>query len=455
MTRVCLLGVVLLVAGASAVMPSPAAAASIPSPSCNGGGCGGWFRSNVTVSWSYDAGGVSGASGCGSTTVTEDTSGTTFTCTITLAAGGFMGNTVSVKKDSSPPSVEASFARATDVEGWYTSPVAVSFSGDGGPSGISSCTSGTYGGPDGAAVKVSGSCTDGAGNVGSTSVSIRYDATAPTVTPAPDRPPDTDGWYNHPVKVTFSGQDGGGAGVTQCTAPVTYGGPDADPAHLVGQCRDGVGHLSAPVALDLRYDSTKPAQPKVHATRGSGAVTLSWTSAADAVRVEVVRSPGTKGKKPAVVYSGKARRVVDKRITAHARYWYQVRLYDRAGNVSSKTLAVKPSTGILSPAAGAVVRRAPLVRWAPVKKARFYNVQLWRKHVKVLTTWPSGVRLRLNDTWRFAGKRQRLTEGPYQLYIWPAFGTLANPKYGKLVGRVNFVVRRGRAATRAASRGAA
>jgi hypothetical protein len=453
-TRVRLICLALLVGGTWAVLPSPAAAASIPSPSCNGSGCGGWFRSNVTVSWSYDAGGVSGASGCGSTTVTEDTTGTTITCTITLAAGGFMGNSVSVKKDSTPPSVEASFARAADVDGWYTSPVAVSFSGDGGPSGISSCTSGTYGGPDGADVKVSGSCTDGAGNVGSTSLSIRYDATAPTVKPVPERPPDADGWYNHPVKIAFSGEDGG-AGVTQCTAPATYSGPDADPAHVVGQCRDGVGHLSAPVSFDLRYDATKPAQPKLRASRGSGTVTLSWTSAADAVRAEVVRSPGTKGKKAAVVYSGKARRVVDERITAGARYWYQVRLFDRAGNVSSRTLAVKPTVGILVPAPGAVLRRAPLVRWAPVKKARFYNVQLWRKRVKVMTTWPSGARLRLNDTWRFAGKQQRLTEGPYQLYVWPAFGTLADPRYGKLVGRVNFVVRRGRAATRAASRGAA
>jgi hypothetical protein len=272
-------------------------------------------------------------------------------------------------------------------------------------------------------------------------VSIRYDATAPTVTAAPDRAPDADGWYNHPVKVAFSGQDAG-AGVTQCTAPVTYGGPDADPAHLVGQCRDGVGHLSAPVALDLHYDATKPAQPKLHAARGSGAVTLSWTASTDTVRAEVVRSPGTKSKKSAVVYSGKGRRLVDKRVQANDRYWYQVKLFDRAGNVSSRTLAVQPSTGILTPAAGAVVRRAPLVRWAPVGKARFYNVQLWRKKQKLLTTWPTKPQLLLTTTWLFAGRRQHLEDGAYQLYVWPAFGTLAKPRYGTLVGRVSFVVKR-------------
>ena len=131
--------------------------------------------------------------------------------------------------------------------------------------------------------------------------------------------------------------------MTQCTAPVAYAGPDADPAHIVGQCRDGVGHLSAPVALDLRYDGSRPAQPKVNAARSSKAVTLSWTAPPDAVRIEVVRAPGAKGKKSAVVYSGKGKRLVDKRVRADRRYWYQVKLYDRAGNLSSRTLAVRPA----------------------------------------------------------------------------------------------------------------
>jgi hypothetical protein len=211
---------------------------------------------------------------------------------------------------------------------------------------------------------------------------------------------------------------------------------------VVGQCRDGVGHLSAPVTFDLRYDATKPRPPSLHAKRASGAVTLSWSAAADVVRAEVVRSPGGKGKKAAVLYDGTKARVVDKAIAATRRYWYQVKLYDRAGNISTKTLSVRPSTGILTPAAGAVIRRPPLVSWAPVKKARFYNVQLWRKKEKLLTTWPSTPRLRLGGTWTFAGSVRHLTSGAYDLYVWPAFGTLAEPRYGKLVGRVRFVVKR-------------
>jgi len=288
---------------------------------------------------------------------------------------------------------------------------------------------------------VTGSSTGGAGSTGSATVSIRFEASPPTVSPTPERPPDADGWYNHPVKVAFSGQDAG-SGLADCTAPLTYAGPDGNPAKVVGQCRDAVGHVSAPVAFELRYDHTKPARPAVKAKRTAGAVTLTWTKPADAVRALVVRAPGRKGRKPSPVYTGKGLRLVDRSARGPTRYWYEVRVYDQAGNVASRTLAVQPSTGILAPVPGAALRKAPLVRWAPVAKARFYNVQLWRGRTKILTIWPAKPRLRLQDTWAFAGRTQHLRNGPYTLYVWPAFGTLAAPRYGALVGRVGFKLRR-------------
>jgi hypothetical protein len=441
MSPLRILGLALVAVVATLIAPDIGGAASIPSPACNGGGCGGWFRSNVTVTWSYDPAGVASAPGCGATTIAEDTAGTTVTCTLNYTGGGGTFNSVSVAKDSSPPSVSPSLSRSPDANDWYTSPVAVSFSGDGGPSGISSCTSGTYSGPDSGDAKVTGSCTDGAGNTGSTTVSIHYDASAPTVTPTPERPPDVDGWYNHPLKVAFTGQDAG-SGLADCTAPVTFAGPDGNPAKVVGQCRDAVGHVSAPVAFELRYDHTKPARPVVKARRIAAGITVSWTAPADVVRTEVRRAPGAKGKKPAVVYTGKGIRLVDRKARSPSRYWYEVRVYDQAGNVASRTLAVRPSGGILLPLGGVVLRKAPLVRWAPVAKARFYNLQLWRGKEKLLTTWPAETQLRLRETWRFGGRKQQLRDGKYQLFVWPAFGTLAKPQYGKLLGRIDFVVKR-------------
>ena len=436
-----ILGLALVAVVATLVAPNVGSAASTPAPACNGGGCGGWFRSNVTVtlvirsSRSHVGAGLRSDDGHGRHRRRD-----AVTCTV------YAGDGVLREQRHRREGLEPAVGRTRpspgrpDSNGWYTSPVGVSFSGDGGPSGISSCTSGTYSGPDSGDAKVTGSCTDGAGNTGSTTVSIHYDGAAPTVTPQVERPPDVDGWYNHPVKVAYAGQDGG-SGVTECSPPVTYSGPDGNPAKLVGQCRDAVGHLSDPVSVELRYDHTKPARPAVKARRTAGGITVSWTSPG-VVRTEVRRSPGGKGKKPAVVYSGNALRLVDRSAHSPSRYWYEVRVYDQAGNVASRTLAVQPSGGILLPVGGAVLHKAPLVRWVPVAKARFYNVQLWRGKKKLLTTWPSETRFRLNDTWTFGERKQHLQDGKYQVFVWPAFGTLATPRYGKLVGRVDFVVKR-------------
>ncbi len=250
-----------VVAGAAA-LPGQARALDPPGASCNGGDCGGWFRSGVTVSWSFDGSGVTGTSGCGAATVSDDTSGATFTCTVNYG-GSFVGTSVTVRKDSSPPSVNGVVSRDPDNNGWYTHPVDVGFGADDGTSGLAGCSgSGTYGGPDSGGAVLSGTCTDNAGNAGSSSLTIRYHATPPTVAGKPSLPADANGWYNHPVDIEFTGSDDG-SGIAECSPEVAYQVPDADPAKLVGQCRDVAGHLSAPITVELRYDSTPPDRPNV------------------------------------------------------------------------------------------------------------------------------------------------------------------------------------------------
>lgn len=435
------LAAIIVVTAAWAALPGSASAAGPPSANCNGGGCGGWFRSNVTVSWSYDSAGATRADGCGATTITDDTSGAAVTCTVYYSDGTSAGRSVTVRKDSSPPGVTAAASRGPDANGWYTSPVAFSFTGDDGASGVASCSSGTYGGPDGAAAAVTGSCTDNAGNTGSVTLTIKYDASPPTVLGVLARKPDANGWYNHPVAVEFRGNDAG-SGVAECSPAVSYKGPDAAPAKLVGQCRDAAGHLSAPTTVELRYDSTPPARPNLRWVRRGPSLSLSWTTTRDVVLTKVTRSPGPKGKKTGVVYQGKARTFTDRKLAAGKKYWYQVTLVDQAGNESSKTIGMQPTAGIFAPADGAVVGEPPVVRWAPVGKARFYNLQLWRGNLKLLTTWVKKPKLALPLHWSMRGARHSLVDGSYRLYVWPAFGTTRAPRYGKLLGQVDFVVKR-------------
>ena len=177
------------------------------------------------------------------------------------------------------------------------------------------------------------------------------------------------------------------------------------------------------------------------AHRGT-AITLSWTRPADVVRSVVIRAPGLKGKQPSVVYDGKANTHVDRKITPGARYRYEVRLYDQAGNLAATTVGLKPGAGIFSPVEGEVVKRPPVVNWAKVPKARFYNVQLWRGDVKLLTIVAAVTEAGASpvlDVWR-----EEATVAPRALPapIWPAFGTVKAPRYGKAVGQVTFVVRR-------------
>jgi len=438
LSRLALVAVVGLMGLAS--FPDGGSAAAIPSPACNGGGCGGWFRSAVTVTWAFDPGGTPSA-GCAPTTVSEDTGGTTISCTVTYGSGGVF-NSVTVQKDSSPPQVDGTLSRDPDADGWYTKPVSVGFSGSDGASGLAGCSGGgTYGGPDGGAITLSGTCSDNAGNSASSSLTIKYDSTAPTVTATPARAPDVNGWYNHPVEVVFAGVDGG-SGLKECSPKATYGGPDANPAKLVGQCRDVAGHLSSPLTVELRYDSTPPARPAVKWAHRGSSISLSWVATKDVVRATVVRAPGPKTKKAARVYDGNARKLVDRRIAPGTRYWYEVAVFDQAGNRSAQTVGLRPVAGIFAPREGAVVRQPPLVSWSPVKNARFYNLQLWRGKAKVLTTWVRTPKLALRPSWTFDGKRRTLANGRYKAYVWAALGTPAKPRYGRLLGQVGFVVKR-------------
>ena len=440
MTAVRLAGLMLVLALAAVALPGEAKALDPPVASCNGGGCGGWFKTGVTVTWSFNPTGVTGTTGCAAGGVSEDTAGVTFTCTVNYG-GSFVGSSVTVRKDSSPPGVNVSPARDPDSNGWYTKPVDVGVSGDDGASGVASCTGGgTYGGPDSGGATVTGTCSDNAGNSASRTIRIKYDGSPPTVTGGPTRPPDANGWYNKPVDVTFTGSDAG-SGVAECTPKALYQGPDAVPARLVGQCRDTAGHVSAPITVEFRYDATPPAPPAVKWVHRGSSIWVSWTAGKDVVRASVVRAPGLKGKKPAPVYDGKKRGFVDRKIGAGARYWYEVRLFDEAGNLAAKTVGLKPPLGIYAPKDGAIVTRAPLVQWAAVSKARFYNLQLWRGKVKLLTTWVRAPKLKLKETWRLGGTRHALKNGRYQIYIWPAFGTKKIPKYGKMLGQVTFVAR--------------
>jgi hypothetical protein len=120
---------------------------------------------------------------------------------------------------------------------------------------------------------------------------------------------------------------------------------------------------------------------------------------------------------------------------------------DVRGNAASATFGVtvvlvrraKQNAKLFAPSAGAHVAAPPLLRWRKPANARFFNVQVYRQGHKVLSVWPTRARFRLHRSWTFAGRKYRLKAGAYTWLVWPAFGSQANPRYGKLLGQSTFV----------------
>src|SRR5207249_2667623 len=100
---------------------------------------------------------------------------------------------------TAPTGVATALARSADHNGWFNHAVGWATTGIDATSGIDTCSSGTYIGPDTASTTVSGTCTDKAGNTSGSAASaaFAYDATGPSATAAADRSPDHNGWYNH------------------------------------------------------------------------------------------------------------------------------------------------------------------------------------------------------------------------------------------------------------------
>jgi hypothetical protein len=399
-------------------------------------GDNGWWRSPVTVRLGFSADVISTT--CPGV-LTFYASSDSLSCSATDGTATIQFQ-LQFKIDTTAPNVtSAAPDRAPDGGGWYTHPVTVAFSGTDTTSGIAGCTSGTYSGPDSGSASVQGTCRDVAGNVSApASFALRYDATAPEVTASLSRPADHNGWFSHPVDVSFTGTDGG-AGVSSCTAPVSYSGPDSANVSVSGGCVDAAGNR-ATASATFQYDSTAPMLTDVAGTVLSLNAKLTWKASADTASLSITRTPGRRGEKSTVVYAGLASSFTDKTLKPGLAYRYEVAASDAAGNTRAAAVAAL-APRLYLPAAGARVGPGTVLRWAPVKGASYYNVQIYRGARKVLSTWPRRPRLRLQRAWTYAGKRQRLAPGHYRWYVWPGRGSIKAARYGALIGGNTFVVR--------------
>jgi hypothetical protein len=402
--------------------------------------CDGWYRTDAAIEWTVAPPG-SVVDGCENQSFTTDTPLTSVNC-VADDGSAIVALTVRIKVDKTPPVVTgAQPARSADANGWYNHAVGVEFAGSDLTSGVASCTATTYGGPDTDKADVQGTCTDRAGNTSAQfGYGLKYDETSPTVTAArTDRPPDHGNWFTAPVRLAVEAVDAT-SGLAECPI-VTYGGPDSGAVSVTGTCRDRAGN-AASRSFALSFDATPPLLTKLSASGGDRRVMLHWATTGGATSVVVIRSPGIGGAPSSVVFRGSGAEFVDGQVVNDKRYAYEVRVADAAGNVRSRTLTAVPGPRLIAPAAGAVVkaRKPPVLRWTAIRRADYYNVQLYRNGRKILSVWPTRATLKLKHRWRFDGRRERFTSGEYRWLVWPGLGARAKADYGDRIGVRKFTV---------------
>jgi len=312
---------------------------------------------------------------------------------------------------------------------WQYSPVEVTWQASPVPSSVVGCVSTTY--------------TDVATTIscqvfwGSSSQSISFplnvESSPITATVAPPRPPDSNGWYNHPVAGVTSGTSF--SGIASCTS-TTYAGPNTTSATVSGTCTDNAGKTVTVTSAPFAYDATPPSLTAT-ATAGDQNVSLTWQTGGDIAPIAsiIVTRGGD------AVYRGNGSGFDDTHLTNGSHYTYTITAQDAAGNTATRTIAATPSERLVAPAANAHVTAPPALSWTAVPGATYYNVQLYRSDpTKLLSTWPARASLQLRHTWRFDGRRYRLKPGKYRWYVWPGYGKRKAARYGHMIGSGTFVV---------------
>ena len=231
------------------------------------------------------------------------------------------------------------------------------------------------------------------------------------------------------------------------TTTVTFSA--RDPSGNTATGTSNVTVVTQPVTRVPPPDRTPPDDIRNLGVKiGDRQLKLSWKPpiASDFDHVQITRSSAAPGAAETPVYTGGGTTFVDRRLLNGTDYRYVIVSYDHAGNRSAgvAVVAAPKATMLVRPADGVKVSSPPTLVWIPVVGATYYNVQLYRGKLKVLSTWPTGARLQLTKAWKYERRTYQLTPGRYHWYVFPGFGSRSAGKYGPALGTSSFVVVKGK-----------
>jgi hypothetical protein len=300
----------------------------------------GWFIGNVTVTWSVTdpESDITSSTGCAATTVTADTSGTTFSCTAT-SEGGTSTSSVTVRRDTTLPTLYffPPSPGPNSGAGWNNSNVYIQFATSDAHSGVASASLpspvafSAEGGNQTRTVRV----TDNAGNYRDvTTPAINIDKTGPSLTfGTPSPAANAAGWNKTDVTIPYTVTD-------TLSGPASSGGQ----VNVIGQgtnvrynvtvtdnASNASGFTTVAVNIDKSVPTASVTAPLNGATYAVGAIVNASYSCSDADS-GVNTCAGT-------VPSGTA---IDTS-TAGAKT-FSVAITDRAGNVGAKSITYNVGT---------------------------------------------------------------------------------------------------------------
>jgi HYR domain len=225
--------------------------------------------------------------------------------------------------------------------------------------------------------------------------------------------------------VTFAAIDASGNGVTKGATLDVRPMPPA-----------GTRPLPTPTVRTAPNDVTA-----LKADAGDGRVRLSW-QIPDGVDHVVITHQLSDGGDPKVVYTGSGKSFTDKGLINGLEYRFVVTAVDKSGNTSAGAAitALPKATLLRSPKDGAKLSKPPKLVWVRNSEASYYNVQLFRGNVKLLSTWPTKANIALSRKWKYNGHKYTLSRGTYRWYVWPGFGARANVDYGDMLGFSTFQI---------------
>jgi hypothetical protein len=175
--------------------------------------------------------------------------------------------------DTVPPTTTISASPASNAMGWNNSDVTITLNASDSGTGVQDINI-TLTGAQSGSKTVTGSTTtfsittegqttvsyysvDNAGNTeAAKTVTIFLDKTPPVTTATANPLPNSSGWNDTDVTVTFTGSDSG-SGLATCTAPMKFTANGAGQI-AKGVCTDNAGNVSAPVTKTVNIDKSLP-----------------------------------------------------------------------------------------------------------------------------------------------------------------------------------------------------